>query len=106
MYNGQIESQLRPAGAGNFSILGQGGRSPQRVPASSPTQASRKRAKFRVPPGTPAFSPGRKPWEQSTEFPEPRAQRVGGRQPRRKFTEDAETTIDKYEVSSFTGEEL
>ena len=34
---------------------------------------------IRVPPGTPAFSPGRKPWEQSTEFPEPRAQRVGGR---------------------------
>ena len=56
--------------------------------------------------GRQLLAQGVSPGEQSTEFPEPRAQRVGGRQPRRKFTEDAETTIDKYEVSSFTGEEL
>ena len=56
--------------------------------------------------GRQLLAQGVSPGEQSTEFPEPRAQRVGGRQPRRKFTEDAETMIDKYEVSGFTGEEL
>ena len=56
--------------------------------------------------GRQLLAQGVSPGEQSTDFPEPRAQRVGGRQPRRKFTEDAETTIGKYEVSSFIGEEL
>ena len=56
--------------------------------------------------GRQLLAQGVSPGEQSTEFPEPRAQRVGGRHPRRMFTEDAETTIDKYGVSSFIGGEL